>query len=99
MKTCAFPFFRYVVYQSFRLCYRRSIQKKEYRRADKYHSQYAVKPACLPAAYIPYDKPRVLGGNEPIPTEECRQQGANSRHRKDTLNDVLAHVVRLAVDD
>ena len=37
MKTCAFPFFLYVVYQSFRLCYRRSIQKKEYRRADKYH--------------------------------------------------------------
>lgn len=28
MKTCAFPFFLYVVYQSFRLCYRRSIQKK-----------------------------------------------------------------------
>lgn len=67
MKTCAFPFFRYVVYQSFRLCYRRSIQKKEYRRTDKYHSQYAVKPACLPAAYIPYDKLRVLGGKEPIP--------------------------------
>ena len=60
MKTCAFPFFLYVVYQSFRLCYRRSIQKKEYRRADKYHSQYPVKPACLPAAYIPYDKLRVL---------------------------------------
>lgn len=60
-------FFLYVVYQSFRLCYRRSIQKKEYRRADKYHSQYAVKPACLPAAYIPYDKLRVLGGKEPIP--------------------------------
>ena len=67
MKTCAFPFFRYVVYQSFRLCYRRSIQKKEYRRADKYHSQYPVKPACLPAVYIPYDKLRVLGGKEPIP--------------------------------
>lgn len=67
MKTCAFPFFLYVVYQSFRLCYRRSIQKKEYRRADKYHSQYPVEPACLPAAYIPYDKLRVLGGKEPIP--------------------------------
>ena len=39
MKTCAFPFFLYVVYQSFR----------------------------LPAAYLPDDKLRVLGGKEPIP--------------------------------
>lgn len=55
------------------LCYRRSIQKKEHRRPDKYPAQYTVKPACLPATYIPYDKLCVLGGKEPVPIKNCSQ--------------------------
>lgn len=66
MKTCAFPFSVCCI-SVFPFMLPAEYSEKEYRRADKYHSQYAVKPACLPAAYIPYDKLRVLGGKEPIP--------------------------------
>ena len=68
MKTCVLSVFSGMLYISLSVYATGGVfKKKEYRRADKYHSQYPVKPACLPAAYIPYDKLRVLGGKEPIP--------------------------------
>lgn len=69
----------------------RCIQEKEHRHAYKYHAQHPVKPACLPASYIPYDELRVLGGKEPLPIQDCGKQGDDARYGEDTLNDVLAH--------